>query len=1245
MQGRGNKMSEYKSFSFSDNIDFLRNIQLEASAGTGKTYSIERIVTILIARSSLSISRILIVTFTKKAARELKERIRNILIETIRTGELDLGDVKEPLNEDELENLHKSYLEFEKASIFTIHSFCLNMLKAYPFESLSQFSMEMDSESDLTAEAVWDYMREIGQSMNRGQLLGYRAYLEGRSFEEAVEHLTNAVDRELLEPEVTLIPRNILIDEVLDSILDFNNKKGELYKKWHSLYSSLPDQSHLDDLGFSRTKSLIARIDKIRDISSESDFLSINKILCKEKIAETFLKFLPDNLEKSLKKSADPLVVQGDSFVQSVEDFLNIYVYDPLKPSNNLYGQTLKASFLFESYNQVKTKLSRKKDITGKLDFNDLIGKLHRALCGPPESRQPQLVKEIRKRYRTVLVDEFQDTDSRQWDIFNTIFGQDDQHNYFLVGDPKQSIYGFRGADLEIYYKACKGDSVDGRFTLGRNFRSVSSLVGAVNILFEKIFHSEMHCGSTAGTDFTAVEAGKGDDFLLNDGQSTCEFIRLESLFDPEKEISKYTHSKVLYFKLIAYKAFNLLQNKTLLEGRKIEPGDIAVLTESNKECQQIQNLLTSYGIPSVITAREKIYDTGEAGEFLIFLQALVRMDSSSIKLLLLSVFFEFTPPQLEELELNGALDQFSGYVYRWREAVDKGRIIEVCSEMFNFSGFDRDNLSFEARLLSRKNGERSYTNIWQILEYLHKEQHSSRLDTEELYSLFLSKVNNPSGGEENLLRLDKDSAAVQIMTMHASKGLEFPVVFFAGALKKDINSSYNDMFNFVEKGNRYYDFLKQEKNKINQSMDLWEERKRLYYVALTRASSKLYLPFIQNCDYSYLTSLYSSFAIDEIKGFLMDNPDVLSYSLPIHSGLQAKSGKAGNLKKSILGFIDDALKKMIDDNRELFSIDIQLESEFLNLRIPGQLTYSDNNDSASIEPCFLKNQKGFASRYRRISSYSSIIRDKSIVAHDSATTDDADRDDVLDNSSIIVSEEVLTRGAVLGELVHLLFEELDYRKVNNYSLEEFLGDEEIELVFNTLSVRFFNNKWFTKFSKQLKRLVYNTLKNEIYPGFSFCHLEEQDRLHEMEFHMTVKDCDNLILKSFKGSVEEGFLKGYIDLLFKADGKIFIADWKTTSSSEGDSYEAYHKEELNQLMESHHYNLQSMIYMVALYRYLTVLQGDLFDYERDFGGCYYLFVRGMSGETGSDYGVHFYRPEKKDLLEFASQFTSVELTV
>ena len=1238
-------MSKYKGFSFSENLDLLRNIQLEASAGTGKTYSIERIVTLLIARYSLPISRILIVTFTKKAARELKERIRLILSSTLHSGVLDLGETSLEMNEEELVNIQNSYLEFEKASIFTIHSFCLNMLKAYPFESLSQFSMEMESESELTEEAVWDYMRKIGHSMDKVQLLTYKAFLEGQSFQDAVSHLTSIVNKELLEPEVELIPTNKFIDEVIQSVIEFNNENGPLYKAWTNLNQLLPDLSHLEDLGFKLAKNKIKKISLLNKIPSAADFMTLNKVLCKEKVIPTLIQFLPENLENSLKKAADLQIVEKDAFVIAVEDFLNLYEYDNDKPENNIYSQTLRASFLFHSYGEIKDRLSRKKDITGKLDFNDLIGKLHRALCGPEEFRQNQLIQEIRKRYRTVLVDEFQDTDSRQWDIFSTLFGSDDNHNYFLVGDPKQSIYGFRGADLEIYYNACGGESIDARYTLGRNFRSVSSLVHGVNLLFEQIFKKEMHCGSTVMTPFYDVQAGKTDEAKLDDQKASLEFIRIESAFDEEKGISNVKKGKDVYFKLIGFKVFDLLQREIQLKGRCVTPGDIAILTESNKDCQNLQNLLTAYSIPSVITAREKIFNTTEANEFLLFLQTLVRMDNSSIKLLLLSMFFNFTPSVIEDYELKGILDIFSAQIFHWREAVDRGKLMEVCREFFSFKEFPRIDNTFEERILSKKNGERAYTNIRQIIEYLHKEQHSAKLDTEELHSLFLHKITNESGGEENLLRLDKDSEAVQIMTMHASKGLEFPIVFFAGAMKKDIRSSFSEMYNYVHDKKRYYDFLKLEKNKISQSMDLWEERKRLYYVALTRASSKLFMPYIQNLDYSYLSSLYSSFSLEEIERAIRGNSNVTSYSLPIHSGLKIKSSDKGVLKKDILNIIDQSILDLATVNNSYLMINTELEDRFLSLNGNENLSYNENKEALDLQFHELGDNDGFQTRYRKISSYSSIIKDKTVAQHEPSISQDADRDEDPHNVVEQSSEDVLTRGAVLGELVHLLFEQLDYSLVGEFSFEDFCQIEEVENLFKTLSVRFFNNKWYNKFTRQLKQLIYNTLKTGLSENFSLSSLSNKDRLHEMEFHMTVKECNNLVLDSFKGSVDEGYLKGFIDLLFKAEGKIFVADWKTTSSPEGDDFSAYNRPVLDEIMESHHYNLQSMIYMVALCKFLISSNDLSFDYDRDFGGCYYLFVRGMNGKNDSNLGVHFFRPEKETLQEFADQFTTLELAL
>jgi len=480
-------------------------------------------------------------------------------------------------------------------------------------------------------------------------------------------------------------------------------------------------------------------------------------------------------------------------------------------------------------------------------------------------------------------------------------------------------------------------------------------------------------------------------------------------------------------------------------------------------------------------------------------------------------------------------------------------------------------------------------------------------------------------------------------MTMHASKGLEFPIVFFAGAFKKDIRSSFSEMYNYVQNKKRYFDFIKLEKNKINQSMDLWEERKRLYYVALTRASSKLYIPFIHNLDYSYLSSLYSSFSVEEIERVAKNNPNVTSYSLPIHSGLKVKSADKGILKKEILNIIDDSIVDLVSTNKALFCINNDLEIDYLNLTGKEKLYFKENRESLDLEFNKLLTAEGFQFRYRKISSYSSIIKEKSIISYNMSPKEDADRDNDLQSPIKSSSEEILTRGAVLGELVHLIFEQLDYSHVKEKSFKDFCRIEEVETLFKTLSIRFFNNKWYNKFFLQLKQLIYNTLKTEIMENFSLCTLKKQDRLHEMEFHMTVKNCKNLVLDSFEGAMEKGLLKRFIDLLFNVDGKIFIVDWKTTSSPEGDDYEAYKQSVLSEIMESHHYNLQSMIYIVALCKFLKASKGISFDYDKDFGGCYYLFVRGMNGAEGSSLGVHFFRPEKEVLQNFANQYTTLEL--
>jgi len=1228
-------MSQFTKFSFSDKNDLKRNIQLEASAGTGKTYSIERIVSLLIADESLRLSQILIVTFTRKAARELKERVRQILSDASRSGFLDLGGEKRELEGKALENIRTALLEFEKASIFTIHSFCLNVLKAFPFESLSQFSMDMESGGDVAGEAVRDYLRDIGESMGRGRLIKYKAYRGSGNFEAVVENLSKAVRKELFGPGIHIIPDREECDEILEAIMDFNNSRGNLFEAWQRMKSLQPDKAYFSDLGFSYANYLENAVKKLQQISVDSDLISLSVFLSDNvTIFNQFSKFLPENLEQSMAKGQDPSRAAGDPFVRAAEDFLNEYLYDRDNPGADLYARAMKTAFLRDAYEEISKRLRRKKDITGKLDFNDLVGRLHQGLCGGAAQYRPELVNEIRHRYRTVLIDEFQDTDQRQWDIFNTLFGSDDRHNFFLVGDPKQSIYRFRGADLEVYHQACNSDGVDQRFTLGRNFRSIPSLVQGVNRFFTSVFDGRMHCGDTVRTPFFPVEAGrKSGEGLLDDGKAAFEFIQVEG--EPgDKGLNNLGRSKDLYFRLIAYKSYRLLSGDRTIDGKNLNPGDIAVLAENHKDCRTIQSLLTSYSIPSIINSRERIFDTDEAGDFLIFLEALLSMNNSSIKRLLLSRFFEMSSRDILEREESGELDSLTAKLYPLRDLVDRGRIIEASRELFRLG-------ALEQRILGEHNGERSYSNYRQLLEYLHREQLNARMDAEGLYSFLLGKIHEKGESDEDLIRLDKDSEAVQIMTMHASKGLEFPIVFFAGAMKSGKKSGKEEYYDFVRSGRRYYDFFKRKENGIYHGMDSWEERKRLYYVALTRASSKLYMPFIRNLELSYLSSLYSSFGAEDLESMIRSHDDVADFSMPIHSGLvfRERPKQKDELTLSIVGTIDEAILALAEENQSLYSIDDTLEPSFGNLTGRDNLHYRDEENLLALQyhPC---QNSGFDERYTKITSYSSIVREAEYASHS-----DADRDEVQflprEDSS---GAEVLTRGAVLGELVHLLFEELDYSLVQDRDLSAFLKEEAVDIFFRDQSLRFFDNRWYGKFALQLKSVIYNTLKNPLSGGFSLCELGKEKRLHEMEFHMTVKECGQLLVESFSnGSVEEGLLKGFIDLIFHHEGKYYIADWKTTSSPVGDDYDSYKPEILDGLMESHHYKLQSMIYMVALYRYLNLVEGDGFDYKQNFGGCYYFFVRGMSGESGSERGVYFHRPDEGELLSFASQFTTLEV--
>ncbi|OQY36102.1 MAG: hypothetical protein B6229_10695, partial [Spirochaetaceae bacterium 4572_7] len=440
------------------NIDLRQNTLLEASAGTGKTYSLERVILNLIkdSRYELSIQDILVVTFTKKATREMKERIRKILIEEFRK-ESDLN-VKN--------RLEKAISNFDEASIFTIHGFCQNTLQAYPFESMSLFNQEISQDDSYITEAIWDYLRDLEVSGSSDIFEEYRSFRGALSFSDVVNELIDLYKRDEFRGSCNFLPDDLDRDEFLKLKKEFDSGDGSLF---HTIkgFKDLDAESFLAAsktmgvgtrvtsfeklvLGFQGVDLTLGLIEFLRSFKESGFKENANKL------TTTFLesKSKKGVLVSELDAKHRDIILDIDNIFAHIEKFTPI-------------DQFLSGEFIKKALKEIDLRVKKIQEGAGILSYNDLIENLHSRVM---DKNDNSLLKILRDKYKIALIDEFQDTDKKQWDIFSKIFGEDREHNFFLIGDPKQSIYGFRGADLEIYYRARNSVKPENRYFLGKNF-------------------------------------------------------------------------------------------------------------------------------------------------------------------------------------------------------------------------------------------------------------------------------------------------------------------------------------------------------------------------------------------------------------------------------------------------------------------------------------------------------------------------------------------------------------------------------------------------------------------------------------------------------------------------------------------------------------------------------------------------------------------------------------------------------
>ncbi len=500
---------------------------------------------------------------------------------------------------------------------------------------------------------------------------------------------------------------------------------------------------------------------------------------------------------------------------------------DALVEEKNDLIKTVINKIYCQAIGTVTKAIDQYKQRNSQLGFDDMIVNLHKAIV---HNSNITLTSSLQQKYKAVFVDEFQDTDKLQYEIFHTTFGSG-QNILFYIGDPKQSIYSWRKADIFTYFKASA--AVDNMYGMNVNYRSSTSFIEAMNVFF-KPWH-----------DF--------DTFYFGQHEHSIDYIAVEPPADnikgmllynkePDVPITIYTNQKNSEIaETVTAQIINLLENEkfTINEqgnSRLVRPADIGILVRKNKQAADIKACLAKRGIPAVTIDDSKILQSDEAVHVLYLLEALIDLNRPAINKALLSPFTGYDTKALLALNEETVLNDFREYKNIW----DKDGVYSVLMKFVS---------DYQVRLLllnhRTENGERMIANLFQVIEVLHKVQSEKQFSALELVSWLKRGIDGmQTEGDEFEQRVESDEEAVKIVTLHKSKGLEYNIVF---APYLDLDTKIN--FHFCSyRDTETGDYIFTDSNQLNPYQQqiveeqTEQENRRLIYVAITRAVYKCYL-------------------------------------------------------------------------------------------------------------------------------------------------------------------------------------------------------------------------------------------------------------------------------------------------------------------------------------------------------------------------------------------------------------------
>jgi exodeoxyribonuclease V beta subunit len=1185
-------------------LDLEKITLIEASAGTGKTYTITTLFARLIAQG-YSIESILVVTFTEAAAAELKLRIRkrlsNVLAADVddddygndtadnKTDELTVFFNSQPEPELIRQRIAHAVTCFDQACIMTIHSFCFQTLKDNAFESRSPFDMELLTDSSHFFDQVCMdfFMTRINDQDS--------LFLKFLAQKGVTPESLKASFRPLVSrPNMDIIPDIARFEDVCDSYRNLTQKIHIILKtQKQDIIKLIQDHKGLDKRSYSKKnlpKWLDLSLEKLEVQGRDTLFVMTEK-------GDPIYKFTSTRLASKIKEGHDFPFHELFALSQDLVDLTRVLETNVI---------SLKLEF-FSFFNQ---ELEKMKLTQGACFFDDLVNDLASALEGDGKD---QLRAAVHEKFRACLIDEFQDTDPAQYQIFSRLFEDygisEEKMPFFMIGDPKQAIYGFRGGDIFAYLFACKKS--DQMFTLEKNYRSGPLLVKAVNDIFcltpNPFLFKEI--------EYTRVKTPETAVNRLNENDLPCQplqfaFVQREDFsLDRQGYIKKADALKAIP-KILAQEILFTLDSSTRLLSKNgdsgddpiamaITPGDMAVLVRTNDQAEQIQLALSSLNIPSYLSKTGSVFDSQEAIELYDILLAVYEPDQLGLlKAALSSSVFGFSLAMLADLDQDEESmwswqDRFRGYKDIWEQ---KG-FVSMIMELFHCD----DGVVRASSVLS----ERGLTNFYHLIELVSQEALHHYLSMFYLIKWYKDQLFKDSRGDgADELRLESDKKAVAIVTIHKSKGLEYPIVYLPYLWAGTRKTQGKDPILFHDPDMEYRLRLDLGSPDQERAMELREqeetaEEKRLLYVALTRASAMCCIIWggFSSVDNSALGSLL--------------HPD----------GCSADTIMLQNLGR---------LSRPVDSGEPRIKVSLLTPGEPEGNYIPL--------DQTKVSLCARSLQRQIAPAWR-ISSFSAISTSRSVSG--SALHPDilkpGDLSGIVNKSTQKICLKDFPKGAGSGDFFHAVFEDLDF--IEPSSIEKLVKEKLAKFGFTDESLE-------TPAAAAVKDVLGTSLGTKTGEKFCLKDIHMDQRFTELEFFFNIRSFNipgisALFAREPQGNAYakklltlgsggfKGFIKGFIDLVIRHQGKWYIIDYK--SNFLGETYGDYGQTAMKEAMESHHYILQYWVYLTALHRYLTLrLKG--YSYEKDFGGVFYLFIRGM--HPIHPYGIFYHRPPKEFLDKF-----------